>query len=379
MSTERSRTPSPNRTRNMERGVFSSLSTLSFMKSQIEERKPPQPGIVRPSSSVRSAARNTVITRPNSSQSPMRPARPESASKAESMNRSPIKSSSARHAESIKPAQDDSIFKFQDQIKKLNLILSKERKTVSKLEQDLIEVKQSSRKEIVSMTATQEKLQQSLVKLKASNKGLAFEREKIMQELANNKTVLEMYSQHFKSLATTLVVCLKQTITTQYASVSQIQPTDYEEEEIIEQQENIKSLLKSRLELISKELGCDFTSEMNELNSWQIKPRSAQSKPKLAPKNISKPITRIHEKDEIDLLSNEPEDISYTVEYYTDDSTSSHGSTPQDTLKYTRPEHRPLLSTDNILITQSEEVSFTNETEFAVAMYDFDGERVRFI
>ena len=375
MSGERSRTPSPNRTRNLERGVFSSLSTLSFIKPTVEERKPPQPVPVRPASSVRSSGRNTVISRPNSSASPMRPARPDSASKAEAINRSPIKTNVSKHSENMKLSTDDTA-KLQDSIKKLNLMLSKERKTVSKLEQDIMEIKQTTRKEVAQMTATQEKLQQSLLKMKASNKTLAFEREKIMQDLTDYKTRVEMYNDHMKSLASTLVICLKQTIST-HTSLFSSTPSQFEVDEMIQQSENIKSLLKSRLELISKELGCDFTSEFSELNTWQVQPRSP-SHPKLASRSVSKPDPRGEVKDEIDFIANEPEDISYTVEYFTDDSISSHGSTPQGTVRFARPETKPASNSENVLITQSDEVSFTTEAEFAVAMYDFDGERVRF-
>ena len=305
----------------------------------------------------------------------MRPARPDSASKAEAINRSPIKTNVSKHSENMKLSTDDTA-KLQDSIKKLNLMLSKERKTVSKLEQDIMEIKQTTRKEVAQMTATQEKLQQSLLKMKASNKTLAFEREKIMQDLTDYKTRVEMYNDHMKSLASTLVICLKQTIST-HTSLFSSTPSQFEVDEMIQQSENIKSLLKSRIELISKELGCDFTSEFSELNTWQVQPRSP-SHPKLASRSVSKPDPRGEVKDEIDFIANEPEDISYTVEYFTDDSISSHGSTPQGTVRFARPETKPASNSENVLITQSDEVSFTTEAEFAVAMYDFDGERVRF-
>ncbi|CAG9323046.1 unnamed protein product [Blepharisma stoltei] len=366
---ERSRTPSPNQTRNLERGVFSSLSTLTFIKSLADERKPQSVSTTQIRTNGTTKPKSPIRNRPNTSPSAAKIQRVERSRTPDDGRHSPLRVQNGRTREDLKPKEDDSS-KLQDVIKKLTAQLVKEKKENGKLEAELRDLKQSKKNEFAQTQMNLEKLQKTVTTLKGSQKALTAERERLTKELEKSKDVIEITNSQIKSLADALVVILgsimSQTVTTE----------DEDEEEKLKIAEQIQKIISEKLSAVMTLTSVDLNQQLQEVKGW--------TKVNNMPRQITK--EHIYTSDVGSfryLQEEEPAPISYTVEYFEDspEKNSSQGfSLPFKSLKVLEPEedvvqHPVSLSERIINKIRGEEVSFNTEKECARALYDFDGER----
>ena len=325
--TERSLTPSPHRAQNLERGVFSSLSTLSLYKQTVEERKQQCNSIVVAKKSPLAKPRSPVRVRPVVKKVEKSPE-----------TRSPLKIQN-RLREDTESKPDIEVLKLQDSLKSLNLQLAREKRINSKLENELKEMKNSHKAEIANLQTNYDKVYKSLQNLMSVNSSLAIEKEKLAEEIKKVKETYEETKDHVKSIGCVLVSILSTFF------------LNYEEDLTLLGQEKlricgrIKDLVSEKLAEIEKSTNIDFSRQLNEIRGW------------LLITNFPKQSEKTKKKVE------DPPEISYTVEYF-NDTANSLGSTNEflNPVVYTNDSYR-------------DEVSFNQEPKSAIALYDFEGER----
>lgn len=324
--TERSLTPSPHRSQNLERGAFSSLSALNLYKQTVEERKQLQ-------SSSTIVARKSPLAKPRSPVR-LRPAIKKVEKSPDPQPRSPLKVQN-RGREEIECRNDVELAKLQETIKSLKLQLEREKRMHLKLESEIMSLRQSQKSE----TEKCEKIQKSMQGLLTQNTLLISEKDKLSEDLKKIKDSSEETKEQLKSLSSVLVSILSTFF------------LNFEEDSSLVGKEKfrvvckIKDLVSEKLQEIMDLNSIDLTRQLNEVRGW------------LLARNLPKQIEKITKaKDEI------PE-ISYTVEYFAE-SSNSLGSTNEyaSPSKYNR-------------VDFCEELSFTNQGKTAIALYDFEGER----
>lgn len=325
---ERSLTPSPLRSQNLERGVFSSLSTLSLYKQAVEERKLLQSSVTSIKKSPLSKPRSPLRVRPIVKKIEKSP---------ETTARSPLKINNKTREES-EIRIDVEMIKLQENVKSLNLQLAREKRMNLKLEAEIKEVRSNHALEIANFAGNSEKMQKTLQGLIGNNAGLTGEKEKVLEEL---KKIKEKYEECKEQLRLTggLLVSVLNTFF-----------SNFDEDLSLAGQERlrigakIKEIVAEKLEEISFSQGIDLSRQISEVHSWLLV--------RNLPKQLEKP----------KFLKDPPAELSYIVEYF-DEITENQVLSDQ-----------LLNSTSKNLQNYHEEVSF-NEAKSAIALYDFEGER----
>ena len=248
--TERSLTPSPHRSQNLERGVFSSLSTLSLYKQTVEERKQLQSASnVIPKKSPLAKPRSPLRVRPVVKKAEKSP---------ETQARSPLKIQN-RGREEAELKLDVEVLKLQENIKSLNLQLSREKRMNFKLETELKELKNSHKNEIIGLTANAEKIQKSLQNLMTNHNILSIEKEKSSEELKKTKDKFEEIKEQLRSLGSILVSVLSPFF------------SNFEDDQSLANQEKqriglkIKELVSEKLQEIMESANIDFNRQLSEV------------------------------------------------------------------------------------------------------------------
>jgi SH3 domain len=326
---ERSLTPSPHRSQNLERGVFSSLSTLSLYKQNVEERKQLQTAnVLVPKKSPLNKPRSPARIRPIAKKIEKSP---------EPQPRSPLKIQN-RTKEETETKSDAEIIKLQDIIKSLNLQLAREKRIHAKLETEIKDLKNAHKLEIANLVASNEKIEKYIQNLILTNSSLTNDKEKLLEDIKKNKDSFEETKEQLKSIGSTLV------------SVLSIFFSNFEEDISLAGQEKlrisqkIKELVSEKFQNIIQSTNIDLNRQLSEVRSWLLV--------RNLPKQSEKPKK----------IKEEVPEISYTVEYFNE--ANSLGSTNEFI--------NPILFSKG---TYKEEVSFNQETKSAVALYDFEGER----
>lgn len=318
--TERSLTPSPHRSQNLERGVFSSLSALSLYKQSLEERKQIQ------------SSSSTLINRKSPVPKPRSPNRVRAMVKRvekspDPQPRSPLKvQNRVREEQDGKTEQD--FIKLQETVRSLKISLEREKKNSIKLENELKELKLQVKTE----TEKSEKLQKNFQNLLNSNNNLTLENGKLSDELQKWKDSQEGLKDQLK----TSVALLVSILSSFFAGLE-------EQSGLIGQEKTrvvskIKELVASKLEDLQQSTSIDLTRQMGEVRTWLLAtnfPRQPKAK-------------------------EEPE-ISYTIEYFNE--TGSLGASKE------------YLNQGVFESTLKDEVSFNQDNKTAIALYDFEGER----
>ena len=325
--TERSLTPSPLRSQNLERGVFSS-STLSLYKQAVEERKQLQ------SISAISAKKITL----NKPRSPLRvqPVVKKVEKSPELTARSPLKIRNKNKDEND-VRNDLELLKLQEGVKSLNLQLAREKRMHLKLEAEIKDLKTAHALELSSLALNNEKIQKSLQGLITSNSLVASDKEKLVEEARKTREKYEESKEHIRSIGGILV------------SIISMFFSNFEDDLSLSGQEKmrigvkIKELVSEKLSEIMAATDIDLNRQLTEVHSWL--------RISALPRKL----------DKVKLAKEAPE-ISYTVEYF---------SESQNNLGLTEEYRNTALRSKG---GYREEVSF-NESKAAIALYDFDGER----
>lgn len=316
--TERSLTPSPHRSQNLERGVFSSLSALSLYKQSVEERKQIQ-------------SSSTIISKKSPLPKPRSPNRVRQITKRvekspESQPRSPLKVTN-RGREDPEPRSEQEFTKLQESIRTLKLLLEKEKRLNAKLEIENKEIKNSLKQE----AEKSEKIHRNLRELMSTNTGITQENVKLTEEIKVLKENQDLIKEHVKSLATILVSVL----TSFFSSLQENESlVSTEKTRVVSK---IKEIVAQKLEDIQLNTSLDLTRQTSEVRSW------------LLARNFPRAVS---------IKQEEPE-ISYTVEYF------------NEPLSVAKPEP---LARSYFHKSEDEEISF-HECKMAIALYDFEGER----
>ena len=342
--TDRSRTPSPNKARNLEKGVFSSLSTLTFVRTPAEERK-----TQTNSSSVRSnnQLRSPIRTRPSPT-STKAPAT-DRVFTPDTSRKSRLHTNKKEPESSLVKEKEEEILKLQANLKKLTNQLSKERKNSSKLEEEFKEFKRAKNSEMNQVLSNMERIQKSFQALKTSHKTLQTEKTNLTQDLDSAKKLLETHKNHLENLSGFMVDV-----------VSTILKGDSSDTQ------NLQKFVAERLSRIQEETAINLEPYIQQTKTWKTQSNLG---------NFNY------------FQESENPQISYTVEYF-DDSPSSLGSTqehlhPLNPLKNleTNSLHSSFIEPGESLSERiinkirGQDVSFTNEQECAIALYDFEGEQ----
>ena len=336
--TERSLTPSPLRSQNLERGVFSSLSTLSLYKQAVEERKQLQ------SSSALSASKSP-LAKPRS---PLRvqPVVKKVEKSPEATARSPLKIKN-KTKEEIDVKNELELLKLQENIKSLNLQLAREKRMHLKLEAEIKEMKTTQALELASLASNNEKIQKSLQGLMASSTQMTSDKEKLTEEIKKVREKYEESKEHLRSTGGILV------------SIISMFFSNFEEDLSLVGQEKlrigskIKEIVSEKLNEIMASTNIDLNRQVTEVHSWLLArnlPRKLEKKKKEKEKEKEKGKGKI---------TKETPELSYTVEYF-EESQNSLGPTAEY-WNMGREGYK-------------EEVSFT-DSKAAIALYDFEGER----
>jgi hypothetical protein len=377
MSRERSRTPSPNKQKNMERGAFSSLSTVAFLRSSLEERKP------NPTTSINQATtvlRNTMSgrfrssghSRPAESPSPARKATPERPAR-DTNFRSPkrlsngmIKTEPEVKPFSVKSKPDEESAKLTETIKKLNLVLAKEKQKSSKFEQELSSLKQKMA-ENADLEAQNSKLKQQIQKLKFSFSNVEIERDRYLKDLKSAAAQIDYFKNSLKGMTEMMVGILGALVEKDCYSLEtslEASMDNIEEEFRYTLIQNIQTKLKKMIETMAKETSLDLSKEQRAVSVWAVK--SLHNLPMQKKEPVQSP--------QFKLTKQENNGLSYHVEYFTDED--SIDITPKtfapDGFVASTPADR--LNRIEIDDSAKVEMSFA-DAEFAIALYDFEGER----
>ena len=147
---------SPNRSQNLERGVFSSISSINLYKSVIEERK-------------QLHSNSALNIKPSKSKTPIRSRlipSPRLVDRSKSPDLKPTK-------------QDDEIPKLQETIKKMQQQLQREKKTNEKLEEQVKELTTKCKTDSQIAEKNIERLNKTCVSLKNTISSLGNERDSL--------------------------------------------------------------------------------------------------------------------------------------------------------------------------------------------------------
>ena len=382
MSNDRARTPSPHKPARVEPGVFSSLTSFQYYRAGAEDRKGATQGKVRSPVPVRSKS-------PVKTQVAVSPVR---AKKAQAVPRTPERTYSpgltratTAQVEAIRSPEE--LLRLQESVKKLTAQLVKERKSGQALEQRLAEEESIHKQEQSKLRNDLLSIQQTVQKWKSQ------QHDKLNSELSTLKSALDSSRLHIKGLVNVFVGVLEQLVVRDfYADELMIDPM---EEERWSALEGVQKLLVGRLEVVAAGTGTDLESEIASVRSWAPKP--TYQLPKQMP--LSKQAAL---RPGPDSFAVDPEDdhkpfpqISYSVEFFNEEieaereSDTLHPLNPLRALDENRaktsqtdqrtPEMDQLkLRIMNRIKGRSEEPSPPSppSPDIAIAIYDFEGERV---
>jgi chromosome segregation ATPase len=181
---DRPLSPSPNKSQHLERGVFSSISSISLYKTVIEERKQLQS--------------NSLLQIKNpKSKSPIR-------NRLQPSPRIIDRSKSPEVRIVSKPDEDPS--KLQETIKRLSQQLLKEKKNVEKLEENIKEINAGHKAEIGNILKNNERLQKSFNSLKSSLAAITAERDSLLETSKKTTSLIGSYQDELKTLANAFIV-----------------------------------------------------------------------------------------------------------------------------------------------------------------------------
>lgn len=383
MSNDRARTPSPHKPPRVEPGVFSSLASFQYYKPSLEDRKGATQGKMRSPVPVRSKS-------PVKTQVAVSPVRTK---KAQAVPRTPERTYSpgltrATTAQVEAIRNPDELLRLQDSVKKLTAQLAKERKNGQALELRLAEEESAHKQE-------QSKLRNDLVSIQQTvQKWKSQQHDKLNSELSTLKSAQDTSRLHIKGLVNVFVGVLEQLVVRDfYADELMVDPM---EEERWSALEAVQKLLVGRLEVVATGTGTDLEAEIASVRSWAPKPTYQMPKQMAVPKAVS--TTR----PQTDSFAVDPEDdpkpfpqISYSVEYFNEEieaereTETLHPLNPLRALDENRSKTSPndqrtpemdqlKMRIMNRIKCRSEEPSlpFLPAPEIAIAIYDFEGERV---
>ena len=387
MSSDRARTPSPHKPPRVEPGVFSSLASFQFYKPSGEDRKNLNPGKARSPMPVRTKSPvKTQVT-----VSPVRNKKPQQGPRTPERTYSPgLTRATTAQVEPVRSSEE--LVRLQDSVKKLTAQLTKERKSTQALEQRLAEEENAHKQEQAKLRSDLVSIQQTVQKWKSQ------QHDKLNSELVTLKSTLEASRMHIKSLVGVFVGVLEQLIVRNFYSDELM--VDPVEEERLCALEAIQKMLVGKLESVATGTGTDLDLEITNVRNWTPKPTYQMPKQM----SVSKPAP-VSMRPQQDSFAMDPEDdvkpfpqISYSVEYFTEDTPVEgepeelHPLNPLRALDENRsknalaeertPEMDQLKMRIMNRIKQKSEESpgrFVSEQEFAIAKFDFEGERVRFM
>ena len=186
---DRSLSPSPNKSQNLERGVFSSISSISLYKSVIEERKQLQSNSLLQikTPKTKSPIRNRLMPSPRLTD---RSKSPETRAKGEDENS-----------------------KLLETVKRLTQQLTKEKKTNDLLEEKLKDQALNHKTETSNALKNSEKLQKTVNSLKNSLVAVTAERDQLLENLKKAGGLLNTCQEEVKTLTKLFVSEISQFIT----------------------------------------------------------------------------------------------------------------------------------------------------------------------
>ncbi|OMJ77605.1 hypothetical protein SteCoe_22774 [Stentor coeruleus] len=187
---DRSLSPSPNKSHHLERGVFSSISTISLYKNVIEERKQLQSNSLI----------NIKMTQPKT------PIRTRLLPSPKIVDRS--KSPEVKHPYK----NDDENSKLQESIKKLQQQLMKEKRNNERLEEQIKEITAKWKSEVTNSEKNVDKVQKNYNALKANMTSLTIEKDSLQEKYKKTSSLLVTYQEELKSLINCIVLEISQFI-----------------------------------------------------------------------------------------------------------------------------------------------------------------------
>lgn len=318
---ERPRTPSPNKSRNLEKGVFSSLSTLAFFNPQDKK-------VASAVSSTQFKFTPTKYRSPfrtRHSPSPIHQSIPKT--KCDPTNQSPIYLANRKEPTDNRQS-DERALKLQDTIKRLSAQLTKEKRNSQQLELSLKEAQGVKNSEMSAIVSNIERAQRTIESLRSAQQSLSSEKEKFVSEASVFTEKLAKSNSHIESMAY-LLVTVVETVFNLFSE------TSTEQQILIN---NVHSAVIEEFYRIRKDLNVNLKEHIEKANSW------------VESSDMPEDNTYVSQAGAFDYVQNEDIPISYTVEYFDE--------------PYTVKEDPGI---------NRNEMSFTND--FAVALYDFDGER----
>ena len=237
---DRSVSPSPNKSQNLERGVFSSISGISLYKSLIDERKQLQSNSLLQikSPKVKSSLSSRFVPSQNLTN---RSKSPEIRSKA-------------------KPEEDPS--KLQETIRRLSIQLGKEKKANEKLEQTLKDTTQSLKNELNSALTNNDKLQKSMYNYKSLLTSTSFERDQLLETLKKTEASLKVCQDELLSVTSLLV-----------SEISQFSS---------EMHENMKENILKHLKSSMGRCKINMNEIIGDVEKWEIRRNEFDIKDELA-------------------------------------------------------------------------------------------------
>ena len=384
MSNDRARTPSPHKPARVEPGVFSSLASFQYYKGSAEDRKGGSQA--KPRSPVPVRSKSPVKTQVAAS--PVRPKKAQAAPRTPERTYSPgLTRATTAQVETIR--NSDELLRLQDSVKKLTVQLTKERKSMQALEQRLSDEEATHKQEQSKLRNDILNIQQTVQKWKSQ------QHDKLNAEMSSLKAALETSRVHVKGVVGVFVGVLEQLVVRGfYGDELMIDPM---EEERWNALEAVQKLLIGKLETVAAGTGTDLDSEISSVRNWSPKP--TYQLPKQMPS--SKPVSQLRPQQ--DSFAIDPEDdpkpfpqISYSVEYFNEETEvdaeaeTLHPLNPLRALDENRgknsqndqrtPEMDQLKMRIMNRIKGNSEVAplpaLVSAVEIAIAVYDFDGERV---
>lgn len=185
---DRSLSPSPNKSQHLERGVFSSISTISLYKNVIEERKQLQSNSLM----------NIKTTQPKT------PIRTRLMPSPKIVDRS--KSPEVKHPHK----NDDENSKLQESVKKLQQQLMREKRNNERLEEQVKEITAKWKAEVANAEKNVDRVQKNYNALKANMTSLTMEKDSLQENFKKTSSLLVTYQEELKSLVNCLVIEISQ-------------------------------------------------------------------------------------------------------------------------------------------------------------------------
>lgn len=350
---EKSRTPSPNHQRHFERGVFSSLSAVSFLKSNHEPKKTagavsPRPGPIMKSRSPVRTSTAFARSQPKSPDRSMRQASP--------INRSEMYSKedlAMLNPSTPQPRQRDETAKLQEQVRTLTVQVQRERRLTLKAESEAKELERKYKSEVVQIQADVEVMKTNLQKAQMTNKSLVTDKDKAMQDLKAKNSAYDELKAHVKSLVTVFVDALDIVAKQDGAEVGL---------------ERVQKTVTYKLNTLKTLIGYDFEVEAKKLSSLtyrsMMKPPSVQS---------------IYTSEQ-EYTPDKPS-ITYEVEFFTEDSQSEEEVNKYAPLRVLNSDLNKKAMIfqeppeDSHALHKSASRDKVNEGSYAIAEYDFAAEQ----